>query len=238
MAREFALVGALEALHRAQVPIAAIYAAEVGALLSTAYALEGNINHFEWALQKLRDESFVRKGLIAKLFNSSAGGDKLVSELDQIVGHQEISHAKIPLFLATYPADAGDPTILDKGEASAVLKAALSSPGLFNPDPNLAAKAVGQGQVELALIKQAKASGKSPIVYLDLGIRAVSKDSSIYKDADLVIRPNLKALGYLDYDKRAEAAFRGKTAIQKNLVEIKHQVGMPLSAEDQRDSNQ
>ncbi|HUP57734.1 MAG TPA: patatin-like phospholipase family protein, partial [Bdellovibrionota bacterium] len=57
-ARAFAHVGALRAIAEAKLPVAAIYATEMGALVGALYAMNANLNRFEWGLLRFPDDVF------------------------------------------------------------------------------------------------------------------------------------------------------------------------------------
>lgn len=235
MARGYAHVGVLRALSENKIPVAAIYGTEMGGLMAAMYAADSNINTFEWALIHLRDEVFTAEhSLIGRFFGngSPTHGDsqKLEDELKKIFGKKDISQSKIPLRIELQKQGEASPTLVQKGTFVTVLRASMTSPGFFEPVSlnGQSAQAASDVPSITYLCAEARANSQGPVVLIDTA--STRNDPSA---ADLVIRPELDGIGPLDFDKKTEAAFRGKKAIEDHLPELKRFVGIQDNAKPQ-----
>lgn len=240
MARGFAHAGVLRALSENKIPIGAIYGTEMGGLMGAMYAADSNINTFEWALVHLKDETFTAEhSLIGRLFSSdtSVHGDtqKLEEELKRIFGKKDISQAKIPLRIEVQKKSDPSPSLMQKGAYVPVLRAAVTSPGFFEPAALYGQSVQAANDVSSItyLCAEARANSSGPVVLIDTAV--TRNDPSA---ADLVIRPELDGIGPMDFAKKTEAAFRGKKAIEEHLPELKRFVGIQDSAKPQEGVSQ
>jgi NTE family protein len=234
LARGYAYVGALRALSEAKIPIAAILGTEMGALVGSLYAMDPKINRFEWAMLKFREGAFEnRGGLLPEMFQRSARAKRLEEGLAGAFDHRDLSQTKLPLKIAIQLKDGGA-EVLDRGPAAEAVRAAIADPELFGPVPWNGAEALSAAHSKPLLITEARALNLGPVVVIDAmddqeERRLVSTDT--LHDADLVIRPDLTGIGPLDFQKRTDAAFRGKSAVNSQIAEIRHLVGMPAEAD-------
>jgi NTE family protein len=231
LARGFAYVGALRALHEAKIPIAAVLGTEMGALIGALYSMEGKINQFEWALLKFKDDVFeTPKGMLPAVFQKSSNSKKLETELSHIFNKKDLNESKVPLRIAIQMKDGNTATVLERGQAVEAVRAALGDPSIFEDTSFNGAAALSAARTRPLLIAEAKAMNLGPVIVIDaLEERDEKKyvSASELKDADLVIHPDLRGIGANDFQKRTEAAFRGKKAVNAQLAEIKHLVGIP-----------
>lgn len=233
MARSFAQVGVLRVLQENKIPIGAIYGAEVGGLIAAIYAVDSNINHFEWNLLRFKEDVFLANpSLIGSLFNQNqeytGDASKLDEALKDTFAQKDIGDAKLPLSIEVQLRGAGSPEVLKSGSLKQAVRAALAAPGLFtsatwNGRPVLAAS--GRSAVTYLCIT-ARAQNGSPIILIDTAPTASDPSA-----ADLVIRPDLEGIGFFDFAKRTEIAVRGKTATEAMLPDLKKWAG--LQTQDQ-----
>ena len=221
LASGFAAVGVIRALHENKIPIGAIYAAEAGALVGALYALDGNINHFEFQLLKYKASIFdVKRSLIDGLLNKgpSSGGD-FQNELKKSFGQRDISSTKIPLRIALHIQESNVELILDQGAITNAVRASLASPKVFTPGKFNGSDAIAAEKSGSLLVDQAKALGSGPVLAVDTEIFDAS-------GADLVVKPNFSDLNELDFDQETEFAFRGKKAALDVMSQLRQQVGL------------
>ena len=126
--------------------------------------------------------------------------------------------------------DSGSPAVIERGQAADAVRAALADPGVFEAGSFNGAVAESAAKTRPLLIAEARAMNLGPVIVIDaLDERDEKKyvSASELKDADLVIHPDLRGIGAADFQKRTEAAFRGKKAVNAQMTEIKHLVGIP-----------
>ena len=231
LARGFAYVGVFRALSEAKITIGAILGTEMGGLVAALYGLSSNLNQFEWDLLKFKEDVFVsQKGLFSKLRGGPADGSRLEAALRQAFVQKDLSQSKIPLQIAFQSQDTGVVMVLDRGNAAEALRATLSVPRLFTaaqwPANQEGVKVVSNASRPF-LVQEAKRLDLGPVIVVDVLSGAESTSSAVeLKAADLVLKPDLSGINYMDFQKRTEAAFRGKKAVQQRIREIQDLVGM------------
>ncbi|MGK5082202.1 patatin-like phospholipase family protein [Bdellovibrionota bacterium FG-1] len=230
LARGFAYVGAIRALTEARISIGAVLGTEMGALMGALYAVGGKINQFEWALFKFREEVFVEpKGLMSSLFQPSGKDAKFDAALEQVFEKKDLNQTVVPIRIAIQTVDSGLALVLDRGPAVAAVRAAMGESSLFGPSLWSGGLAQAATHVKPFLIAEARDMNLGPVVVID-----VMEQKEDMKGADLVIRPDLVGIGAMDFEKRTDAAFRGKKAVEEQLTEIRKLVGMPPEAETKK----
>ena len=239
LARGFSAVGAIRSLSEAHIPIGAVLGTEVGGLIGAIYSMGGKINQFEWALLKLRDEVLMNSGgILPERFQRAAKIKRLEVELERIFENKDLTQATIPIRLVLQKKDTNGTVLLERGSAAAAVRAVLADPEVFGPSEWEGAPVVSAAKTHPFLVAEAKALNIGPVVVIN-ALEEMAENSaaasSDLKDADLVIRPDLSGIGPLDFQKRTDAAFRGKGAVDRQLAQIRSLVGLPPEPELQKD---
>lgn len=223
MARGFAFAGVLRSLHDSRISIGAILGTEIGGLMAALYAMDGNINDFEWALMKYREEAFqADRRLLSRIFDRSAGASKLETVLEQTLGNSAIENSRIPLRLAIESKATGLPELIEKGLTAQAVRAAMAT---ADADVQWNGVPARSALSRPFLVSEAKALGIGPVIVVNV-MPELSGNGDL-KEADLVVEPNMKGIGIADFSKRTEAAYRGKRAIKDRIREIRRQLGLP-----------
>lgn len=238
MARGFAYIGAIRALNEAHIQIAAVLGTEMGGLIGALYAVDGNINHLEWSLMRLKPELFVEKeGFLSKVFHNKNERSKLESELTRVFGKRDIRDSKVPLRIALELRDSKTPVVVDHGEFVPALRAALAKPGLLKEGIWDGVPAISAEKSRPFLVGEAKVIQAGPVLVIDASGVPEERSAADLKDADLVIRPDLRNVSASDFEKRNEIAFKGKLAVQSRISEIKRLVGMPVENSESKNGD-
>jgi NTE family protein len=237
MARGFAYIGVIRVLESEKIPIGAILGTEMGSLVGTLYAMSPNVNQFEWNLQKFKGSVFLeKKGFFTGNRSRSilSEGTQLENQLQSILGDKDLKESKVPLIVALQSQRTGLPFLLNSGKAATIVRAAMASPTLFT------AKAVeNRGEDSFAvsanstrpfLVKEARELGIGPVLVVNvLNSSETAAAQKELQEADLVIRPELRDIGKMDFEKRTDIAYRGRKAILQHLSEIRKWVGLPAA---------
>lgn len=247
-ARGFAHAGVIRALRDEKIPLGAVIGVGEGALIGALYATSNTVNEFEWKLMKFEKDVFIGSSFsLTKIFGGNKSGNKLVGVLDEVFGKTTMKQVdRFILRIAIHSESIGGFSLESRGRISPLLRVALSEPELFDPNMWLGASAWSASSVKPYPVKEARALDIGPVAVVDL-IReneyseVVSvMESRIGKrladarigsreeleSADIIIRPDLNGIGYLDYDKKTAAVFRGKVEVRKHLDEIRKLVGL------------
>ncbi|MEO5970580.1 MAG: patatin-like phospholipase family protein [Bdellovibrionia bacterium] len=237
LARGYSYVGVLRALKEQKIPVGAIFGTEMGGLIAALYGMSSNLNEFEWGLLKLmNDDNFLpAKSFFSKLRSEQAtDGKKFEKTLRQIFGDKDLSQSKIPIRIAIQSRSTGIPIVLSRGNVVRAVRAALAAPTLFLPGTWSTLSGdipvVSAGSSRPYLVNEAKSLGLGPTIVIDvLSEDEAASAQSELSTADLVIRPDVAGIDYLDFQKKTEAAFRGKNALIQSLEAINRLVGATSS---------
>lgn len=223
-AKGFAHVGVIKALQEKKIPIGAVLGTEMGALVGTAYAMGGNANQMVFSMQRFNAETLKKDSDgLAKW----VGAGRFESALKQVFGDKDLMNAKVPVRITIEMIDSGKPGIVDKGGAALIVRAAMSGPGFLGGETMLGSlRARNAIQSRPFPIAEARALGIGPVVAIDVGGAPGSAQSAL-SDADLVLRPSLKAIGAENFDRKSDAIYQGRKIVLENLAQLRQWAGMP-----------
>lgn len=240
MARGYAYAGVIRELSQQKIPIAAIIGTEMGGLIGALYASSGSLNQFEWNLQKFKAETFLdSKGIFEKITHRPSDGKQLENQLQKVFGGKDLKDSKIPLKIVIQSKDSGIPIIIDQGKAVQAIRSTLAIPSLYTPGwmdtPSGDLPMVAANSTCPFAVSEARNLGLGPVVVINV-LKPSESISGLkqLKDADLVIRPDLKGFNYMDFQRKTEIAFLGKSAVANHIHEIHHLMAMPLNTQSEQ----
>jgi NTE family protein len=228
-AKAFAEAGVIRALSDAKIQIAAIYGVELGGLVGALYALDGSVNHLEWELMHFKDDQLsTEESTFDRFIKRRPDASGLEDGLKKAFGDRDLSKTSIPLRLVVQPQYA-QARIYDKGIIRKVLRGGMGSTAEddFEPakiDGVISESAATTKPFPVDEAKKYAASVNAVVIVVDV---LDPKTSDLYpelKNADVVVRPDLKQIGTKDFGKRNDAVFAGKSATIEKLDEIKRLV--------------
>ncbi len=221
----FTYVGVLKALNKLKVPIRAIYASEVGALVSALYLTQPNINKMDWALLQFNERNLIRE---KKLVSFDSPEEKLEKALDDVLGNIRIEDLKTKIGIPLEEVESKTAVFADRGELKEVLRCTLSGANGIRPCVR------GEGKV-----KYRASSGKIgqtyqiarqqetyPILVVSAGhevpllLRKLMDSQHAF-----YINVPLNKWDDLDLRRKNQAAFLGKQAIEQNEKAILSLIG-------------
>lgn len=133
--RGFAHIGVIKTLEKYKIPIDFISGSSIGAWVAAYYAVFKNIGHLESDLINNPIST------LAALFDPSVvggfiNGRKLSDYLGESLGHSNFSALKIPLRIVATDLISGRPFIFKAGDVARAVKASISVPLVFKPEPH------------------------------------------------------------------------------------------------------
>jgi NTE family protein len=231
LARGFAYVGVFQALHESKIPIGAVLGTEIGSLIGTLYTASNSINQFEWGLLKFKEDIFQEKQGFLSSFQESQS-QKFGAQLRRVFGEKDLSQLKVPTYIIVQSREKGMPILLNQGNIVQGVRGAMAAEGLF--PPSQITLTGGEEIVVTAQIShpffvhEARNLGIGPVITINvLNNSELNGASDELKDSDLVIHPDMTGIDGMAFDRRTDAAFRGKKAILEHLSEIRQLVGLP-----------
>lgn len=249
LAKGFAHVGVLRALQEEKIPVAAIVATEMGALIGALYAQANSINSFEWSLQKFKPEYFQEKSGVFFQKNDSLP-QKLKAEIEKSFGNKKFKDLKKPVKILLLQNKSL--FIASEGTVNEAVVAALTGNGYYSESSYQSKPTTGSTLERPYPVSEAQALGLGPVVVVDLLTNETMHPDKVNQafasaakigekdlnEAALIIRPALSGIGYLDFSKKSEAIFKGKSAIKDNLKRIRPLAGLPGEKFEEEKANE
>lgn len=161
-ARAYAHAGVLQELHRLRVPLVAIGGLEMGALPASLYANKAQGFDAEWQMMKLKEDDFVKRGLI------SGQQPKDLREwkeyLRKVFGSSRIEDGRVPFGCMTVNLDRQHVLIMNRGSFAQALPYCLAFPPVFHSyDRHVA------GATQLAsMVRYFRQKGATHVLYVDV----------------------------------------------------------------------
>jgi NTE family protein len=167
-------------------------------------------------------------------------GEKLENFINVNIQNTPIEKLKIRYYAVATNAATGEEVVFAKGNTGMAVHASCSVPGVFRPLKIGSSTYMDGGVVSPMAVDVARRNGADIVIAVDIsggintdvpsGIMDTLRKSIdiMYgriaeyqtKNADIVIRPNMKNIGSTDMDKVNEAIFEGEKAASAKIPEI------------------
>jgi NTE family protein len=245
-ARGFAHIGVIKALEARGIDadivagtsagsvVGALYASGMSGLAMNKLALtmdEASIS--DWALP-LRSRGFLK-------------GVALQNYVNTTLNNRPIEKMSRPLGIVATDLRTGQPILFQRGNTGLAVRASCSVPSIFEPVRIGGHEYVDGGLVSPVPAAFARKMGADFVIAVDISARPESglTDSSfdvlmqtftimgqtikayeLDKYADIVIRPNLAAMGGSDFGQRNAAILAGEEAVERTLVQLQQKLAV------------
>lgn len=240
-ARGFAHIGVIQVLEEAGIRADLVVGTSAGSFVGALYA-SGHDGRQLAELATTMDESaiadwaFPGRGLIR--------GDALARYVRQHTGGRLIEQMARPLGIVATDLDSGAPILFQRGDTGLAVRASSAVPALFQPVRIGEREYVDGGLVAPVPVSFARRMGAELIIAVDISevpdgkatgdpMRMLLQTFSIMsrtvnrfelKDADIVIQPQLNAVGGADFGARQSAILAGREAALKMLPALRARV--------------
>lgn len=244
--RSIAQIGVIEVLEENNIPIDLIVGTSGGSIIGALYADKPDANN----LKKV-GLSFKRSDLAEISFEDAIEGtrslrgglDGSVGEkfLDQNLSAKYFNELKIPFIAVATDVSEGKTVILKRGKISPAVRASCAIPGLFSPVELYGMLLVDGGVTAPLPIEVAKTYNPELIIAIDVSspvekdnvtnmFDLVSRTANISynvlidlqgKQADILIKPDLKGAGLFDDHLNEELYLLGRAEALSKIGEIK-----------------
>lgn len=224
LAKGFAYAGVLKTLEEQKIPVSAIVGTEAGGWIGAIYALSSGVNSFEFSITKFKEDVFFESKLFGKPEPSE--GKKFTDMMNGVVGGKDLSQGRKRVILVGQRQGDGRVVMMEKGPAARAVRAVMSAPALFKDADWMGERIVAANGGRPFAVLEARAIAQGPVVVVSVLTKDEAKafDADL-KQADAVIWVNTAGIGYFDFDKRSEAVFRGKNAVQSELTNLRNLAG-------------
>ncbi len=235
----FAHIGVLKVLEAQRVPIHMVVGTSAGSIVGSLYASGKNAFELqEIAMKMERDKVIdydwkVWKGGLIK-------GEKLENFINAHVSHTPIEKLKIPYYAVATNAGTGEEMVFGRGNTGIAVHASCSVPGVFQPVKIGNNTYVDGGLVSAVAVDVALRFGADVVIAVDISggldqktpngvmdtmgktvdIMYMRNINAQLKNADVVIRPNVKEIGSTEMEKVNLAIFEGEKAAMAVMPSI------------------
>jgi NTE family protein len=171
-------------------------------------------------------------------------GDALQAFVDQAVKQMPMEKLKRRFACVAVKLRTGEPVIFDHGDVGEVVRASAAVPGIFEPMKIRGEDYLDGGLRSPVPIREARAMGADFVIAVDVSTppqgaadsqlavmhRAIDIMGKGLRDdqagqADVMITPDLGAIGATDFDDRMRSILAGERAAQAALPQIKEKLG-------------
>jgi NTE family protein len=235
----FAHIGVLKVLEAQNIPIHMIVGTSAGSLVGSLYASGKTAFELQGIAMKMEADKIIDydwkiwKGGLIK-------GEKIENFINTNIQNAPIEKLKIRYYAVATNAANGEEVVFARGNTGRAVHASCSVPGVFQPLKIGNSTYIDGGVVSPVAVDVARRNGADIVIAVDIsgGINTDVPDGIIdtmrksvdimyariaeyqIKNADVVIRPNMKNIGSTDIDKFNEAIFEGEKAASLKLPEI------------------
>ncbi len=245
----FAHIGVLKVLEAQRVPIHMVVGTSAGSLVGSLYASGKTAFELQDIAMKMERDKVVDydwkvwKGGLIK-------GEKLENFINATLHNTPIEKLKIPYYAVATNANTGEEMVFGRGNTGIAVRASCSVPGVFQPVKIGNNTYVDGGLVSAVAVDVARRYGADVVIAVDISggldknapngmMDSMGKSVDIMymrninaqlKNADVVIRPNVKDIGSTEMEKFNQAIFEGEKAATAAMPEI-HRIVDKLRAE-------
>jgi NTE family protein len=235
----FAHIGVLKVLEAQNIPIHMVVGTSVGSLVGSLYASGKTAFELQGIAMKMERDNIIDydwkiwKGGLIK-------GEKLENFINVNIQNTPIEKLKIRYYAVATNASTGEEVVFARGNTGMAVHASCSVPGVFQPLKIGNSTYVDGGVVSPVAVDVARRNGADIVIAVDIsggintdvpsGIMDTMRKSVAImyariaeyqiKNADIVIRPNVRNIGSTDMDKFNEAIFEGEKAASAKMPEI------------------
>jgi NTE family protein len=235
----FAHIGVLKVLEAQKIPIHMVVGTSAGSLVGSLYASGKTAFELQGIAMKMEADNVIDydwkiwKGGLIK-------GEKIENFINANIQNTPIEKLKLRYYAVATNGVTGEEVVFEKGNTGMAVHASCSVPGVFQPMKIGNNTYIDGGVVSPVAVDVARRNGADIVIAVDIsggintdvpsGIMDTMRKSVAImyariaeyqiKNADIVIRPNMKNIGSTDMDKVNEAIFEGEKAASAKMPEI------------------
>jgi NTE family protein len=235
----FAHIGVLKVLEAQKIPIHMVVGTSAGSLVGSLYASGKTAFELQGIAMKMEADNVIDydwkiwKGGLIK-------GEKIENFINANIQNTPIEKLKLRYYAVATNAATGEEVVFARGNTGMAVHASCSVPGVFQPMKIGSNTYIDGGVVSPVAVDVARRNGADIVIAVDIsggintdvpsGIMDTMRKSVAImyariagyqiKNADIVIRPNMKNIGSTDMDKVNEAIFEGEKAASVKMPEI------------------
>ena len=235
----FAHIGVLKVLEAQKIPIDMIVGTSAGSIVGSLYASGKSAFELQEIALKMDKDNVIDYDW--KIWSGGLiKGDKLENFINAYVKNAPLEKLKIPFYAVATNIGTGEEVVFARGNTGMAVRASCSVPAVFQPMKIGKITYVDGGVVNPVAVDVARQNGADVVIAVDISgglsgrvpdgmLDALKKSVDIMyeriaafqiKNADVVIRPDMRGIGSTDMDKFNEAILEGEKAATLKLPEI------------------
>ncbi|KVE33877.1 esterase [Burkholderia sp. TSV86] len=243
-ARGFAHVGVLKALEARGIAIEIVAGTSAGSVVGALYASGMNalaINKLALAM----DEASISDWAVPFRSRGLLQGMALQNFINRTLNNRPIEKMAKPLGIVATDLKSGQPLLFQRGNTGLAVRASCSVPSVFEPVRIGDHEYVDGGLVSPVPASFTRRMGADFVIAVDISARPEGaatqnpiemllqtftimgqtiKTYELDKYADVVIRPNLAAMGGSDFNQRNAAILAGEEAVARVMPELQRKL--------------
>jgi NTE family protein len=235
----FAHVGVLKVLEAQNIPIHMIVGTSAGSLVGSMYASGKSAFQLQEIALKMNQDNVIDYDW--KIWSGGLiKGDKLENFININVNSTPIEKLKIPFYAIATNIATGEEIVFARGNTGMAVRASCAVPAVFQPLKFGGNTYVDGGLVSPVAVDVARRNGADIVIAVDISgglnktvpegiVETMKKSIDIMyqsiaeyqiKNADIVIRPNMRNIGSTDMEKFNEAILEGEKAATLKIPEL------------------
>ena len=239
-ARGFAHIGVIQVLEEAGLRPDFVAGTSAGSVVAALYA-SGKTGAQLQQIGESMEEAAITDWTLPVFNSGLVRGDALAKYVNQQVGGRSIENMAVPLGIVATDLYSGEMMVFQRGNTGMAVRASSAVPALFQPVKISGRSYVDGGLVSPVPVRAARLMGAQVVLAIDISsppdssgadgtIAVLLQTASIMgksinafelKEADVVVRPDLRAVSSADFSSRKKAIEAGRRAMLELLPQLR-----------------
>ena len=239
-ARGFAHIGVIQVLEEAGLRPDAVAGTSAGSVVAALYA-SGKTGVQLQQIGESMEEAAITDWTLPVFNSGILRGDALAKYINQQVGARLIENMPLSLGIVATDLYSGEMVLFQRGDTGTAVRASSAVPAIFQPVKIAGRSYVDGGLVSPVPVRAARRMGAGVVVAVDISsppdasgsggtIAVLLQTASIMgksintfelKEADVVVRPDLRDVSSADFSSRKRAIEAGRQAMLEALPQLR-----------------
>ena len=239
-ARGFAHIGVIQVLEEAGLRPDFVAGTSAGSVVAALYA-SGKTGAQLQQIGESMEEAAITDWTLPVFNSGLVRGDALAKYVNQQVGGRSIENMAVPLGIVATDLYSGEMMVFQRGNTGMAVRASSAVPALFQPVKISGRSYVDGGLVSPVPVRAARLMGAQVVLAIDItsppdssgsdntitvllqtaSIMGKSINAFELKEADVVVRPDLREVSSADFSSRKKAIEAGRRAMLEFLPQLR-----------------
>ena len=239
-ARGFAHIGVIQVLEEAGLRPDFVAGTSAGSVVAALYA-SGKTGAQLQQIGESMEEAAITDWTLPVFNSGILRGDALARYVNQQVGGRSIENMNVPLGIVATDLYSGEMMVFQRGDTGLAVRASSAVPAIFQPVKISGRSYVDGGLVSPVPVRAARSMGAQVVLAIDItsppdssgsdntitvllqtaSIMGKSINAFELKEADVVVRPDLRAVSSADFSSRKKAIEAGRRAMLELVPQLR-----------------